>query len=250
MTVLWRIFWTKRSAEISFLFLAKCNWPWGCNSREFSRREREISWNGTVHRQEGISGGARGAAGIMSRMKIGVQSIVHLVGMKNCTADQFTCHSGNGECVALAWMCDGHRDCSDGSDEAECSKILHRSSVLRFPLLHVTLAISFFPSLACAWLTRCFHPRSSPNASSLNHLRWQLIADRNEWPNRIHRFVGMMSLNNNKLSIYIIIIYIYYYNNNSLNNKFIIYFLPGLYLTLRKHCNFGTKKIVDLSAGG
>lgn len=49
----------------------------------------------------------------------------HLLGMKNCTADQFTCHSGNGECVALAWMCDGHRDCSDGSDEAECSKILH-----------------------------------------------------------------------------------------------------------------------------
>ncbi|KAK9298041.1 hypothetical protein QLX08_008537 [Tetragonisca angustula] len=41
--------------------------------------------------------------------------------MKNCTADQFTCHSGNGECVALAWMCDGHRDCSDGSDEAECN---------------------------------------------------------------------------------------------------------------------------------
>lgn len=51
----------------------------------------------------------------------------HLIGMKNCTADEFTCHSGNGECVALAWMCDGHRDCSDGSDEAECSKILHEA---------------------------------------------------------------------------------------------------------------------------
>lgn len=55
----------------------------------------------------------------------------HLVGTKNCTADQFTCHSGNGECVALAWMCDGHLDCSDGSDEAECSKILHGHSILR-----------------------------------------------------------------------------------------------------------------------
>lgn len=41
--------------------------------------------------------------------------------MKNCTADQFTCHSGDGECVALAWMCDGHEDCSDSSDEAECN---------------------------------------------------------------------------------------------------------------------------------
>ncbi|XP_061931589.1 very low-density lipoprotein receptor isoform X4 [Apis cerana] len=51
--------------------------------------------------------------------------------MKNCTADQFTCHSGNGECVALAWMCDGHRDCSDGSDEAECSKILHEDDTCR-----------------------------------------------------------------------------------------------------------------------
>ncbi|XP_076235490.1 low-density lipoprotein receptor isoform X1 [Calliopsis andreniformis] len=40
---------------------------------------------------------------------------------KNCTAEQFTCHSGNDECVALAWMCDGNEDCSDGSDEAECN---------------------------------------------------------------------------------------------------------------------------------
>ncbi|XP_076665926.1 low-density lipoprotein receptor isoform X2 [Andrena cerasifolii] len=41
---------------------------------------------------------------------------------KNCTAEQFTCHSGNGECVALTWMCDGNLDCSDGSDEAECNE--------------------------------------------------------------------------------------------------------------------------------
>jgi len=49
----------------------------------------------------------------------------HLVGTKTCTPEQFTCHSGNGECVALTWMCDGNVDCSDGSDEAECSKLLH-----------------------------------------------------------------------------------------------------------------------------
>ncbi|XP_076638084.1 low-density lipoprotein receptor isoform X2 [Colletes latitarsis] len=40
---------------------------------------------------------------------------------KNCTAEQFTCHSGNGECVALTWMCDSNPDCSDASDEAECN---------------------------------------------------------------------------------------------------------------------------------
>lgn len=115
---------------------------------------------------------ARGAAGILSRkLKIGLQSIVHLVGMKNCTADQFTCHSGNGECVALAWMCDGHRDCSDGSDEAECSKILHRSSVLRFALPHVTLAFSF-ACLSSPVLnyTRCFDRCRPP----LRFCRWQL----------------------------------------------------------------------------
>ncbi|XP_043669810.1 very low-density lipoprotein receptor-like isoform X2 [Vespula pensylvanica] len=39
----------------------------------------------------------------------------------NCTAEQFTCRSGNGECVALTWMCDDNPDCSDGSDEAECN---------------------------------------------------------------------------------------------------------------------------------
>lgn len=57
-----------------------------------------------------------------------VQSIYHLIGMKNCTAEQFSCHSGNGECVTLTWMCDGNLDCSDSSDEAECSKLMYRGS--------------------------------------------------------------------------------------------------------------------------
>lgn len=41
---------------------------------------------------------------------------------KVCTSEEFTCKSANGECIPLAWMCDQNRDCSDGSDEAQCSK--------------------------------------------------------------------------------------------------------------------------------
>lgn len=74
----------------------------------------------------------------------------HLVGTKTCTPEQFTCHSGNGECVALTWMCDGNIDCSDGSDEAECSKLLHvdYSSHKSFPLVHL-----FSPFFFC--VSRC-----------------------------------------------------------------------------------------------
>lgn len=42
--------------------------------------------------------------------------------MKECTQEQFTCRSKLGECVPLTWMCDGSKDCSDGSDERACSK--------------------------------------------------------------------------------------------------------------------------------
>lgn len=55
----------------------------------------------------------------------GTMQLSCLVGTKTCTPEQFTCHSGNGECVALTWMCDDNHDCADGSDEAECSKLLH-----------------------------------------------------------------------------------------------------------------------------
>lgn len=41
---------------------------------------------------------------------------------KVCTAEEFTCRTTPGECIPLGWMCDQSRDCSDGSDEASCSK--------------------------------------------------------------------------------------------------------------------------------
>ena len=40
--------------------------------------------------------------------------------MNRCKSDQFQCRVG--ECVLSAYVCDGHRDCSDGADEADCDR--------------------------------------------------------------------------------------------------------------------------------
>lgn len=42
-----------------------------------------------------------------------------------CTPEEFTCKSTDGECIPMSWVCDQNPDCSDGSDEQNCSKYFH-----------------------------------------------------------------------------------------------------------------------------
>lgn len=43
----------------------------------------------------------------------------------SCGSAMFTC--GGGECVPLAWRCDGRADCADGSDETEHCRHANRT---------------------------------------------------------------------------------------------------------------------------
>lgn len=89
----------------------------------------------------------------------GTMQLSCLIGTKTCTPEQFTCHSGNGECVALTWMCDDNPDCSDGSDEAECSKLLHVGyfsiHYLFHTFAHRCSLLLFFCILSCIARIAC-----------------------------------------------------------------------------------------------
>lgn len=39
-----------------------------------------------------------------------------------CSAGHFRCT--NAICIPIKWLCDGHSDCNDAIDEANCSKIV------------------------------------------------------------------------------------------------------------------------------
>ena len=59
---------------------------------------------------------------------------------KGCSTNQFTC--ANGQCVPVASRCNGVRECSDGSDEANCGNMnfqkVYRKKLLRMGFrLHV-----------------------------------------------------------------------------------------------------------------
>ena len=48
---------------------------------------------------------------------------VLLIAPVTCSSYQFKCQTTN-TCVSRNWICDGDEDCSDGSDEVNCSELL------------------------------------------------------------------------------------------------------------------------------
>ena len=46
---------------------------------------------------------------------------------RTCSDEEYTC--GDGTCVSGLWLCDGDVDCTDGSDEDNCSECIQRQSI-------------------------------------------------------------------------------------------------------------------------
>lgn len=79
-----------------------------------------------------------------------------------CGVDEATCASG--ECIPRDYLCDGENDCTDKSDETNCSKL--------FPFDNVISPIMYFPLEIWFGVCRTFIPwtsmeRKDPNVKSL-----------------------------------------------------------------------------------
>lgn len=65
-----------------------------------------------------------------------------------CQPEEFSCRAAPGECVPLTWMCDDSPDCSDGSDEKACSKMILTTNICMminmFRTLYILTTNTFF----------------------------------------------------------------------------------------------------------
>ena len=60
-----------------------------------------------------------------------------LTAPKTCRPEQFTC--SNGQCIPQGWICDDSEDCTDASDEQNCSKSTWGDLFEGVPLIYCIL---------------------------------------------------------------------------------------------------------------